>query len=297
MLRHRYLACVTAGLALAAAVLSPAARSATDATYYVSLGDSGAQGYQPIGGPTQPGAPPGYTQGYSDQLFKLLRDRYDQLDLVKLGCFGESTATMIDGHGRCAFTAGSQLREAEAFLAAHPGHIALITVEIGADDVLGTGVDCFDEAQGLADLQCVQAAMPQVQANIRTIVQRLRAAAPGVPIAGANYADVLLGMWTLVPGPVGMFLAHTNAVAVDAFNAAIDDAYAAEDVPVADVARSFQSGDFGDFTATKDWGLLPLNVANVCLWTWFCSKQYPGDVHANSDGYGVIARAFANVLK
>ena len=73
------------------------ASAKSKATYYLSLGDSLAQGYQPIGGPPSPAAPPGYGHGYADQLFKVERGRYTQLQLVKLGCGGESTVSMLSG--------------------------------------------------------------------------------------------------------------------------------------------------------------------------------------------------------
>ena len=48
---------------------------AAPVTYYLSLGDSLAQGYQPIGGPPSGSGLVGYNQGYADQLFKLARTR------------------------------------------------------------------------------------------------------------------------------------------------------------------------------------------------------------------------------
>ena len=51
------LAVVVAASVLAA---TPAASAASKATYYVSVGDSLAQGYQPIGGPFSPLGVDGY---------------------------------------------------------------------------------------------------------------------------------------------------------------------------------------------------------------------------------------------
>jgi len=85
---------VLAGLCVAVLVSAPLAGASSNAVYYVSLGDSLAQGYQPIGGPASPDSPPGYNQGYADQLFKLTRSGYHQLREVKLGCGGETTTTM-----------------------------------------------------------------------------------------------------------------------------------------------------------------------------------------------------------
>jgi hypothetical protein len=38
---------------------------------------------------------------------------------------------------------------------------------------------------------------------------------------------------------------------------------------------------------------IPLDVARICQWTWMCTR---GDIHANTAGYGVIAKAFEAVL-
>jgi lysophospholipase L1-like esterase len=296
--RHLLRLVLVAGIGLNVIAITPSrGQPASSPSYYLSLGDSGAQGYQPIGGPATASAPPGYTHGYSDQLFKVARAEFDGLELVKLACFAESTTTMIAGSGLCAFAAGSQLAEAEAFLATHRDQIAFITLEIGANDILGTDVDCVDLSAGTIDASCVQAALPTTEAQIRVIVERLRAAAPGVPLVAANYADPLLGLWVLRPGPVGQLLAYSNAMTVDAFNAALESAYAVEGVAVADVAGTFATDDFTDSVVTSNWGPLPLNVARVCLWTWFCSKQYPGNVHPNTDGYSVIADTFLAALR
>jgi hypothetical protein len=61
------------------------ANAASKATYYLSLGDSLAD----EGG--------GVKHDYPDQLFKLVRAEFTQLRLVKLGCGGESTDSMIYG--------------------------------------------------------------------------------------------------------------------------------------------------------------------------------------------------------
>ena len=39
-------------------------------------------------------------------------------------------------------------------------------------------------------------------------------------------------------------------------------------------------------------GEIPVNVANTCMWTWFCSSRFFGDPHANAIGYKKIARTF-----
>jgi hypothetical protein len=75
--------------------------------------------------------------------------------------------------------------------------------------------------------------------------------------------------------------------------------YEDEGALVADVAGPdfFNTADFTDLVLTKEWGEIPVNVANDCAWTWFCAKPpHGGNVHPNTEGYGVIAAAFAAVL-
>jgi hypothetical protein len=62
-------------------VFATGGSAASKATYYVSVGDSLAQGYQPIGGPPSPLGVDGYAQGYANQLFKAVRDRPHRPDI------------------------------------------------------------------------------------------------------------------------------------------------------------------------------------------------------------------------
>src|SRR5690242_10885768 len=84
-------------------LLSGIARAKPSPTYYLALGDSLAQGIQP--------SPTGNTatdQGYADDLFAAYSTRVPGLSLLKLGCPGETTSTMIHG-GVCNYADGSQL--------------------------------------------------------------------------------------------------------------------------------------------------------------------------------------------
>ena len=88
------------------------------ATYYLALGDSLSQGVQPDAAGTSVET----EQGYPDQLYAMLHPGQPALQLVKLGCPGETTATMIHG-GICRYRGGSQLAAAVAFLNAHRGQV------------------------------------------------------------------------------------------------------------------------------------------------------------------------------
>jgi lysophospholipase L1-like esterase len=255
--------------------------SAADEVFYLSVGDSLAQGFQPIGGPHTNSAAVGYRQGYADQLFKLARDGgQDQLRLVKLGCGGESTATMIE-NSRCAYDTGSQLGDAVEFLDAHPGKVAFITINLGANDIFedcGGNPGCF---------------IPQIATNLPFILHTLRDhAGPGVPIVGMNYFAPDVVQWFADP-------AASQAAAASAvlFNNFLESLYAGAGVPVADVESAFAVTDFTTVADLKGVGPVPLSVFNACTLTWLCTPPPLGpDVHANNDGYGVIAQAFAAAL-
>jgi len=264
---------LTAG---ALALTAPGAFAASKATYYVSVGDSLAQGYQPIGGPFSPLGIEGYSQGYADQLFKAVRDDYEQLQLVKLGCGGETTKTMVLGAAYCGFPAGSQLAQAEQFMTAHRDEIAFVTIDVGANDTFQYG----DE--GTATIITY---LPQILARLRA------SAGPGVPIIGMNYYGAFLPeIWNATHDITA--LQSYVATQLGPFNGLLGSIYASAGDPVADVASGFQVAD------TTLVGGTPLDVLRECQWTWICvSPPHGPDIHANSDGYDVIANAFEQQLQ
>ena len=255
-------------------LMAPGAFAASKAAYYVSVGDSLAQGYQPIGGPFSPLGIEGYNQGYADQLFKAVRGDYQQLQLVKLGCGGETTKTMVLGAVYCGFSAGSQLAQAEQFLTAHRGEIAFITIDVGANDTFQYG----DEATAT-----IITYLPQILAGLRAAV------GPGVPIIGMNYYGVVLPeIWNATHDITA--LQSYVATQLGPFNGLLGSIYASAGVPVADVKR-IQVTDTTLVDGT------PLDVLRECQWTWICASPPHGpDIHANTDGYDVIAQAFAQQL-
>ena len=152
-----------------AGVLSSAqaAQAATGSpTYYVSLGDSYSVGYQPGRGST-----PGYTAVVA---------KSTGLTLVNFGCGGATTTSLVSSIG-CPdvlpHTAGAvpyptttQEAAAEAFLTAHRGHIGLITVSIGGNDVTA----CATQANPIS---CVSTAVAGITKNVTSLAVALRAAA------------------------------------------------------------------------------------------------------------------------
>jgi len=273
-----------AAVLLAVVTAAPVA-AATDVDhariYDLSLGDSLAAGVQPIGDPALDYRT---SDGYADRLFELARADHPKLTLVKLGCPGESTRTMVDG-GLCTYDHGSQLDEAVAFLHAHRSKVAFVTIDLGANDF-----PCND-------IPCIPQGVASIQGHLPAIVAALRAAAgPDVPIVGMTLYDPLLGAWFL--GPDGQAFAHASVTqAIHPIDQLLTSIYAAGGARVADVEGAFHTGDFDDTVDLPGVGSVPRNVALICEWTWICAPAPLGpNNHPNADGYRVIARAFADEL-
>lgn len=276
-------------LVLSLAVAQPAAaigpgRSGDHAPlYYLSLGDSLAAGVQPIGDPANLNRT---DQGYADQLFAMAREWYPNLRLVKLGCPGETTGTMIDG-GICAYDHGSQLDEAVNFLHAHGKFVAFVSIDIG-----------FNDFPCQTGLECLGPGAATIGQNLPTILGALRkAAGPETPIVGATIYDPFLAYW--LTGPEGQALAKLSvSAAVVPLNRMLTGIYGGAGMPVADVEGAFSTTDFTTMAALPSFGEVPLNVARLCQWTWVCAPDPFGpDNHANALGYHAMAEAFAAVLK
>ena len=248
--------------------------------YYVSVGDSLAAGVQPIGDPADMYRT---DDGYAEQLLPIARSTFPRLSLVKLGCPGETTATMLDG-GICSYPHGSQLDEAVSFLQSHRPHVAFVTIDIGANDF-----PCQDPS-------CIPAGVASIQQHLPTILAALReAAGPDVPIVGMTIYNPFLADW--LRGPDGQATAQLSASIMAQVNGVLRANFAAAGMPVADVEGAFSSSDFGTLVTVPGLGTVPLNVARICQWTWICAPPPLGpDNHANADGYGVIAGAFATAL-
>jgi lysophospholipase L1-like esterase len=255
----------------------------TRPSYYLALGDSLSVGVQPDAAgksvPTQ--------QGYANQLYAALRASHPGLRLVKLGCSGETTHTMIDG-GICSYPAGSQLSQAASFLRAHRGHVSLITIDIGANDP----DSCVTRPSIGAVISCVTQSFPETVSNLTKIMRTIRAAAgSGVRVIGMNYYVPALSEW--LDGFLGQQIARLSERLVAAYNNLLAAVYQRFGARVANVFAAFDSGDFTGVVRLAGVGTVPRNVAAVCRWTWECAPAPRGpNEHARPAGYAVIARAF-----
>lgn len=253
--------------------------------YYLALGDSASVGFQPNKGETD--------KGYVDVLARRVREHLPSLRIRNVGCAGETSRSMITGvHSPCRYHAGSQLQAAVAFLEAHPGRVAFITVNIGSNDLV---MRCLDGQSGVIEKECVVEQAPRLSARVGAIAAALRAAAGSkVPILGMNYYNPFLGLWGLIPG--GRAIARTDQRAWVVFNSTLSTAFEGAGATTVDVASTFRVDDFENTVVVPNRGELPVNVARACEWTWFCSSRFFTDPHPNNVGYRKIARTFYHVL-
>jgi lysophospholipase L1-like esterase len=255
-----------------------APESPVPSTYYLALGDSLSRGVQPDAA----GASVETRYGYPDQVYAALRPGHPTLRLVKLGCPGETTSTMING-GICRYQGGSQLAAAVAFLHAHRGRVLLLTIDIGANDPEHCG-----SQPSLSQLaSCAVTGVPGAVTNLTTIMNSLKEAAPGVRMVGMNYYLPALAEWRDgLPGHVVAWAAERLAAT---YNQLLDRVYTQSGARVADVFGAFETADFSRSGTSS----VPRNVALLCQWTWQCAAPPRGpNQHANQVGYQVIARTF-----
>jgi lysophospholipase L1-like esterase len=258
----------------------PASSPAAAPRIYLSLGDSLAAGYL---SPEQPLT----NQGYADQLLGLRKAAGASLTLKKLGCPGETTTQMIRGGGRCRYARGSQLNEAVGFLERYGKRVAFVTIDIGANDIL----PCNPTNTG-----CTAAALATVQTNFPRIVRALRkAAGPGVKlkIAAMTYYAPGLALWLSGPAGQAQATAYVNSF-ITPLNAIVRSMYAGLRVRTAAVDRAFSVTNFSTTADLPGFGTVPINVAKTCTLTSMCASQ---NIHPNTQGYGVIAQAFAAALR
>ena len=226
-------------------------------------------------------------QGYPDRLFAVLYRRAPGLRLIKLGCSGETTRTMIRG-GICAYRGGSQLTAAEQFLRAHRRQVSLITIDIGANDP-NSCILSFSLSKLPA---CIDGNVRHTAADLAAILRGLRAAGGRqVRIVGMSYYVPELAGW--LDGRIGQEIAVLTERLAAGYNRLLAGIYRRYGARVANVFAAFHSGDFAGRVRLPGIGVVPRNVAAVCRWTWSCAARPRGpNEHANNAGYGIIALAF-----
>jgi lysophospholipase L1-like esterase len=284
-LAHRRLAAGAAGLMLVAgslALTAPAAPAAAapklaPPMFQLSLGDSLAAGtgastpaldYVNLIGSHEAAAIPGLT-------------------VENESCGGATTTTMLSGGGACTYPEGTQLAQAESFLAAHPGQVPYITIDIGANNV----DSCLTGSS--ISLTCVTTGLATIQTELPQIIAGLRQAAPGVPIFGMDYYNPFLAEWVL-GGPSGPGLARTSATLSTILNGSLVQIYGAGGAIPVDVQGVFATQDFA-LTGSFDGTTVPENVSRTCAWTHMCDNSGL-TIHANDIGHAKLAGAFERAI-
>jgi len=256
-------------------------------TYYVSLGDSLAQGVQP----NAKGVSVETNQGYADQLYTALKMGNPTLKLVKLGCPGETTTSMIKG-GMCTYADGSQLAQAIAFLKAHAGATQVVTIDIGANDLN----PCVALTSIAKIVQCLNKVFPPMLKNLATIMTELRTAGgTSLKIVGMTYYVPELAEWLL--GGAARQVAEASPELGSIFGQDLRVIYKKFGAPVASLYQAFDTANIKQMVTLPAFGKVPKDVAMVCYYTWECAPKPQGpNEHANVLGYGLIANTFLKVI-
>lgn len=197
-----------------ATVLAGLCAQAADAAahpVYLALGDSLAYGMQ-IGrlkqqiqdGQVDAAA---FDTGYAYRLAEQLQPAIDALQLIDLGCPGETSSSFV--HGPCAYATsgkpfgdtplplhtaytGAQLQAALDYLKNPQYDVRLVTIDIGVNDLRAAELACSAAADFQSCLRPRWALQrEQLVRNLDAILSQLRSAAPRTPIAVVGYYNWL----------------------------------------------------------------------------------------------------------
>jgi lysophospholipase L1-like esterase len=263
-----------------------------DATYYVSIGDSYASGYRPSGG-----APGGSSRdGFAYQVEDRLHAGDAHWSLVNFACTGETAAAMVDQPGCQAparaldgpdYSSEPQAAAAVDFLSAHRGHIGLVTIAIGANDMVG----CLKAPDASAAQRCAENAVPTVEQSIDGLLSRIRATVGAdVPIVGVSYLNVYAAD-TINPDPaVQQHGLYAQQLFDNYLNPTLREAYSHYNARFVDTGALAGGDDAApdEKSWLPDRGTVPAAVGRVCTLTYYCSD---GDPHPNRAGHALIADA------
>ncbi|PDP89226.1 lipase [Glycomyces fuscus] len=287
---------------------------AAEQSYYLSLGDSLTVGVQP----DEDGRPRETSEGYTDFLHRTLYDSDSTLRHERMGCGGEDTTTFVEGGlPGCEerYGHGSQLEEAEAFLAGHRGRVDLVTLTIGANNFTGCVEGVRAPGGGAPspgdlgiDEECVADGLERIGTEVPVIAERLReAAGPDTQIVAMTYYNPFLAL-LLLDGRSGEGGGAADAGTADGdglagraadilteVNESLTASYAVAGIDVADVATAFESAD--DEVPEDSGTGMPANLQNICDHTWMCDTERGPDIHTNRAGAQEIAAVFAEQVR
>lgn len=291
------------GLGAAATVGAAAPGSLSAATiaptrYYVALGASESVGFQPVPGKRR-GART--DDGYANDLLSLERTRWPGLRLVQFGCPGITVQRSIFGKSACRYPRGSELATAVHFLGAHRRQVALVTVDLGFNDL----VPCM-HPRGVG-ARCMAHALAAISKGIPLILRRVHSVtSSSTLVVGIEHDDPYLalarrGAWQF---------AVASAAALGEMNATLERAYRRGGAVIARVPDSaihvarmlrrdttFRLASVGSRrSATPAWAhdrSFRRELVQVCRATWMCTLH---NIHPTDTGYHGIARSIAHAI-
>ena len=279
------LALVT-GVALRGRVLR-AAGVGSNTGFYLVVGASSSLGFQPTGIPHHNGART--NRGYANDLLAIEAAKGVHLTMRQVGCPGETVVSMLGAGDHCYTLPNRQMLTATAFLRANATATGLVTIDLGFNDVR----PCLTTP--LVEVACAESGLAGVRADMPAVLRELRAAAgPHVHFVGLLYGDPFLADYLRRESSPAQ--AALTLRVMSELNATLAAAYAAQNIPSANVPGAFES-DNQTPTRLPDGRVVPTNVARACELTWMC-HTYPWgpDDHPDDAGYRVIAGAIAQKL-
>lgn len=211
--------------------------------------------------------------------------------MVNFGCIGATSNSMILSVGCTAqaknatrYTTTTQTAAAVAFINAHKGQIGLVKISIGINDF----GHCF-AATSIAD--CLNGVMSETKSNATYIANKLRdAAGPIVPMIATSYPDTTLGAY--LNGGDGIARANASALAYSQIiNPKFEAAYRPSNTSFINITSQMNANTALTQTTTlSPYGTIPVAVAKVCTYTWYCTN---GDIHPKPAGYTFMANSIA----
>ena len=187
------------------------------------------------------------TNSYPYLLVAHYASRVPGLRLENLAVSEETTTTMLDN---------GQYQSALSFLHKHTHHIALITIDIGGNDLVGCS-----SPTGIVET-CVQLGLAAVNENLAKMLAGLSAAAPSVPIIGMSYYDPFLGDW--LAGGQDRTLAIDTLPVVMSLNSELLTLYGGS-TTTANVQDAFKTMNDTSLVQSQ-WGKVPIDVDRACSW-------------------------------
>ncbi len=266
----------------------------TDVTYYVSVGDSYAAGYRADG---TSGIDAG--DGYAYRLTEFL-NRSGRSELRNFGCVGQTAHGMQHDNGCAAdastsggvdYSGTSQLRAAAEFMAEHRGQIRLVTIAMGANDILR----CLDHSDDDAIQQCAE----QTSVEIREILGGFLAATREllgheVPIVGISYFNVFHAAGLAGAIDAGRRGTLSQMLFDNYLNPSLQDIYSRAGAHFVDVSM-LAGADLPDsrMSPLPGHGTVSAATARICVLTYYCSDHDP---HPNRAGHALIAKAIEEAI-